>query len=105
MTAQSEITPAAVTAMILAAANPAHDDGHTDTYYEGLIAAALPHLPVVAERNALREALAEAQDATILRVVAWLRAQRFDPEFVAEFEAHFTDPSSPKRLCESEKGR
>jgi hypothetical protein len=31
----------AIDAMILAAANPVHDDGHTDTYYRGLMLAAL----------------------------------------------------------------
>lgn len=42
--ARPEVPSAAVTAMIWAAANPAHDDDHTDTYYEGLLSAALPHL-------------------------------------------------------------
>lgn len=35
---------AAIDAMMQEAARPVHDDGHTDCYYAGLLAAALPHL-------------------------------------------------------------
>jgi hypothetical protein len=45
MTCISDRFPrAALDAMIHAARSPGHDDGHTDCYYAGLLAAALPHL-------------------------------------------------------------
>lgn len=55
-----EPTEAMVEAAILAASNPVFDDGHTDTYYAGILAAALAVAPVVPreEYDRLREALA-----------------------------------------------
>jgi hypothetical protein len=45
MTCISDRFPrAALDAMVHAARSPSHDDGHTDCYYAGLLAAALPHL-------------------------------------------------------------
>lgn len=53
-----ELRTRAVQAMILRAAHPIFDDGHTDTYYGTLLAAAEPFI----------------RELVVAQVVEWLRA-------------------------------
>lgn len=56
----------AIDAMVAAAAKPAHDDGHTDCYYAGLLVAAWPHVNDALMRlRAENEALKAERDHAV----------------------------------------
>jgi hypothetical protein len=66
----TEPSDEAINAAIMAAANPVHDDGHTATYYGGLLTAAY----AIDFPSRLAEAHAAGRREQLDEIVAWLRS-------------------------------
>lgn len=95
--------------MIAAAAEPIHDDGHTDCYYAGLLIAALPYVsPETARLRAENERYREAIK-TALDTMAVANDEQMGPGGVARkayahlWHEYFAIPAGIKRSVASDE--